>query len=195
MKTEFEARFINIDAGELREKLKSLGATLVYPERLQRRLNMDYPDQRLARTEHGWIRLRDEGVGKVTLTYKRRVSNSVEAAEETMVTVGSFEDAKAFLLAIGIDIKSEQESRRESWELNGVQIDIDTWPWLPVNVEVEGKDAQSVEETAKALGFDMKSALFGPINNYYQVVYDIPESETISHTKLSFDAPCPWQKR
>ena len=195
MKTEFEARFIDIDVGTLREKLKALNATLVYPERLQRRVNMDYPDKRLALTEGGWIRLRDEGQGEITLTYKRRLNDSVEAAEETSVSVASFDDGKAFLCAIGIAIKSEQESKRESWDLNGVQIDIDTWPWLPVSVEIEGKDAESVETAARDLGFDMKTALFGPINNYYQLVYEIPTNETVSHTPLFFNAACPWTRK
>lgn len=94
MKTEFEARFPHIDIEHIRSTLKSTGATLVYPERLQRRVNMDYPDQRLAREEHGWIRLRDEGGGDVTLTYKRRTNNAIEAATEISVGVTDYELTK-----------------------------------------------------------------------------------------------------
>ena len=81
MKTEFEARFTNIDLAKLRSKLAGKGAALVYPERLQRRVNFDYPDKRLAEREHGWIRLRDEGGGEIALTYKRRTNNSVDDVE------------------------------------------------------------------------------------------------------------------
>jgi len=195
MKPEFEARFLSIDTDALRTKLKDAGGALVYAERLQRRVNMDYPDKRLAIQEHGWIRLRDEGSGEITLTYKRRTNNAVEAALETSVVVANYDDAKNFLLSIGLVIKSEQESKRERWMLDGVEIDIDTWPWLPTCVEIEGKDAVAVENAAEKLGFDMKDATYGPINFIYQRFYEIEDQESVSHTPLFFAAKCPWEAK
>ena len=195
MTPEFEARFLDIDPDALRAKLNTVGAKLIYPERLQRRVNMDYPDKRLALKEHGWIRLRDEGEGDITLTYKRRTNNSIEAALETTVGVADFDSAKLFLLSIGLAIKSEQETRRERWMLDGVEIDIDTWPWLPRCVEIEGRSEADVEKAASLLGFDIKKALFGPVNNAYRLRYDIPESETISYTPIFFNTPCPWKAK
>ena len=79
--------------------------------------------------------------------------------------------------------------------LNGVEIDLDTWPWLSPYVEIEGNDAQSVENAAKELGFDMNNATYGPINFIYKREYDIAEQESVSHTPLFFDAPCPWKSK
>lgn len=79
--------------------------------------------------------------------------------------------------------------------LGDVEIDIDTWPWLPTCVEVEGSSVEAVESAAAKLGLDMQTALYGPVNNYYQAVYDIPENESISHTPLFFNATCPWRRK
>ena len=57
MDIEFEAKFLNINKDEIREKLKQVGAELVRPEFWQKRINFDLPEE----TPHTWIRVRDEG--------------------------------------------------------------------------------------------------------------------------------------
>lgn len=47
MKTEIEAKFLNINVEKLRTKLKEIGAVLKYKERLMKRKVFDYPDERL----------------------------------------------------------------------------------------------------------------------------------------------------
>ena len=65
MQTEIEAKFLDIDPEALREKLQSIGATLVHSERLMKRKVFDLPDQTFQQSG-AWVRVRDEG-DKITL--------------------------------------------------------------------------------------------------------------------------------
>jgi len=175
MKTEIEATFTNIDVPAMREKLREVGATLLQEERLMRRKNFDYPDERL-REVAGWVRLRDEG-DKVTLSYKQLNDRSLHGTKEVSIVVDNFEETEVFLISIGLVSNSYHETKRESWALAGVEIEIDTWPWIPTFLEIEGGDEDSVKETAKILGFDWNSAKHGSVENVYQEAYDVTEDE------------------
>ena len=58
MKNEIEAQFLDINKDELRAKLKEMGAKLVKPEVLMRRVVFDLGPNMFAR-------VRDEGGGKI----------------------------------------------------------------------------------------------------------------------------------
>ncbi len=188
METEIEAIFTNVDKGEVRTKLHELGAELVCPERLQKRKNYDPP------TDKGWIRVRDEG-NKVTLTYKRMENRSIDGMKEINIVVDDFDTTDSFLQTIGIPVKSYQETKRESWLLNGVEIEIDEWPWLPPFVEIEGDSIERVEKAAKKLDFDMKDATYGAVNNLYAEKYKLNKDNDVSFTNITFDKDCPWESR
>jgi len=136
MNIELEAKFLDIDTEKLRALLKEKGATLIHPERLMRRKNFDYPDKRLEAVG-GWIRVRDEG-DKVTLAYKQVAHRGIDGTKEISLTVEDFDTVSNLLLAIGLNNKSYQETKRERWDFEGVEVTIDTWPWIPTFVELEG---------------------------------------------------------
>ena len=100
MQAEIEAKFLNVDHNEFREKLRSLGATLEQPMRLMRRKNFDYPDGRL-REIGGWVRVRDEG-DKVTLAYKQLDHRGVDGTKEVSLEVADFDQACLFLERVGL---------------------------------------------------------------------------------------------
>ena len=154
MKTEIEVKFLDVDFDLLREKLKQLGATCEMPMRLMRRAIIQPPE---LHARHAFVRVRDEG-DKVTLTYKQVDEDSLTGAKEIEVTVGNFEDTVALLEEAGLKQKSFQESRRETWHLNGVEIVLDEWPWLKPYIEIEGPTEASVKELAAKLGFDWNDA-------------------------------------
>ena len=58
MKTEYEAKFVNISTSEIRQKLRSLGGSSEKPERLMRRVTIDSPEMK---QNKGYLRVRDEG--------------------------------------------------------------------------------------------------------------------------------------
>lgn len=190
MDTEIEATFTNIDSENIRIRLQNLNATCIHSQRLMRRKNFDYPDARLYAVK-GWVRLRDEG-DKVTLAYKQLMDRTIQGMKEVSVEVHSLEETEKFLKAIGLEEKSYQETKRESWELNGVQIEIDTWPWIPTFLEIEGATEELVKETSVKLGFSWDHALHGSVENVYQEVYDVTEEEIDDLTVITFNDVPQW---
>lgn len=175
MKTEIEGKWLNVNVESLRQKLREVGADLVQDERLMIRQLFDYPDRKLDKV-NAWVRVRDEG-NKITVSYKQLVDRSVNGTKEVNVTVDDFEGVAKFLEAIGLESKSFQESKRESWKLGKVEIEIDTWPWIPSFVEIEAESEEELKRTAVLLGFDYSDVLHGSYETAYQAVYEITDDE------------------
>lgn len=188
MSTEIEVKFVDVDLAAVRARLREIGATLVHPEILMRRQVFDYPDKRLYAVG-GWVRVRDEGE-YVTLSYKQVNDRTLHGTEEITLTVDTFESTGAFLQAIGMQMKSSQETKREKWMYGGVEITIDTWPWIPTFVEIEGASEEVVMQTAQDLGFDWSKALYGSVEPVYQMHYDVTEEE-INHWESITFVPTP----
>ncbi|MFA6354424.1 MAG: class IV adenylate cyclase [Candidatus Paceibacterota bacterium] len=190
METEIEAKFPDIDCDALRQKLKDIGATMVHPEILMRRKNFDYPDWRLEKIG-GWIRVRNEG-DKTTMSYKELSDRTLHGTKEISLIVEDFEKACEFLASIGLQIKSYQETKREKWIHDGVEITIDTWPWVPPFVELEGPTEENVKGAAKVLCLDWKNALYGSVEVIYQTHYDFTDSEIDHWESITFSSPPEW---
>ena len=184
MQTEIEAKFLDIDASQLRNKLKYLNAELIKPEREMKRKNFDHEDNSLNK-KNGWVRVRDEG-DKVTLSYKQLNDRSLHGTKEVNVVVSDFDDTCSFLENIGMVQKSYQVTKRESWKLNGVEIEIDTWPWIPQYVELEGKSEADVKNVAAKLGLDWAKALHGSVEIAYQSYFDVTEEEIDGWSEILF---------
>src|SRR3989344_6106729 len=193
MDTEIEAKFTNIALEQIRERLTDLGAKLRQPERLMRRKNYDYPDGRLEKIG-GWIRLRDE-VDRVTIAYKQLNDRTLYGTEEISVTATYFDKMASFLTTIGLEVKSYQETRRESWLLGEAEIEIDTWPWIPSFVEIEAKNEDTLKAVAKDLGFDWGKAKHGSVENIDQEVYDVSEREVDEWKEITFSSIPEWLEK
>jgi len=190
METEIEAKFIDIDKEKLCQKLIEKGAILEHPEILMRRKVYDYPDKRLNKIG-GWVRVRDEG-DKITLTYKQTNERTLQGTKEISIIVNDFEKTCEFLEAIGMVEKSYQETKRERWKYKGVEITIDTWPWIPTFVELEGSNEEIVKEVAKDLELDWEKAMYGSVEVIYQIYYDVSEEEINSYPIIKFTDPPDW---
>ncbi|MDN5275246.1 MAG: uncharacterized protein JWP06_1147 [Candidatus Saccharibacteria bacterium] len=188
MKTEIEVKFLDVDFNLLREKLKQLGATCEQPMRLMRRAIIETPE---LEAKDGFLRVRDEG-DKVTLTYKQFHEASLTGAREIEITVSNFEDTIALLDQAGLTHKSFQETKRETWRLDAVEVVLDEWPWLKPYIEIEGLSEQEVKAAAARLGFTWDDAVFGSATSAYQVQY--PEGDATQLVNIpivAFDQPVP----
>ena len=190
MQTEIEAKFLDIKIDDLRTILRRIGAALIHEERLMRRKVFDNFSGDL-RKIGGWIRVRDEG-NKVTLSYKQLNDRTLHGTKEISLDVPSFEVACDFLLATGFACKSYQETRRERWELCGVDVTIDTWPWIPSFVEIEGAREEDLKNVATKLEFDWNKALHGSVETAYQAVYKVTEDEIDSWESITFSPVPDW---
>ncbi|MFZ1735608.1 MAG: CYTH domain-containing protein [Candidatus Moraniibacteriota bacterium] len=189
MNIEYEATFTNIEKDDIRERLKTAGAVLVRPEYLQRRIPFFLPNKEDA--ENSWLRVRDEG-DKVTLSLKTIDGKNIENQKELCLEVNSFNDAVELLESIGCVRKSYQETKRELWTLDGVEITLDEWPFLEPFVEVEGRSEDSVRVVSEKLGFDYSKALFCAVGDLYVLKYGIHPDRINILDKLIFDMPSPF---
>lgn len=190
MKTEIEGKWLNVDTDDFRKKLASVGANLINSERLMVREVFDFPDGRLDKI-NGWVRLRDEG-DKITLCYKQLNDRSVNGTKEVNLVVDDYDETVSFLNSIGLESKSVQETKRESWRFGNVEIEIDTWPWIPSFVEIEAESEEDLKKTAELLGFDYSQVLHGSVETAYQAVYDVTEEEIDSWKEIRFIAVPDW---
>ena len=193
MQIEYEATFANIDKDEIRKRLKKAGAQLVKPEFMQKRRNFNMPKGN--EIEGGWMRVRDEG-DRVTMSLKVvNNNNCIEDQKEICIKVDNFSNAQDFLLAIGCTKKAYQESMREIWELDGVEVCIDEWPYLEPYVEIEGDSESAVKSVSKKLGFDYSQALFGAVDQQYEIKYGISK-KTVNNEipEITFAGESPFLK-
>lgn len=191
MKTEIEAKFLNIDQAKLRARLKEIGAVMKYPERLMKRKVYDYPDARLKKIG-AWIRVRDEGDGVITLSYKQLLDRSLHGTKEITLEVNDFETMCNFLQACGLDSKSYQETKREKWVLGESEITIDTWPWIPTFVEIESGTEEEIRKVCDLLSLDWTKALHGSVETAYQDLFDVTEEEIDGWEEITFIPVPDW---
>jgi adenylate cyclase class 2 len=171
MKAEIEVKFLDVDIEDVRRRLEKAGATLEQPMRLMRRVLIEEPHHA---KEDSFIRIRDEG-NRTTLTFKRRSSpdgkGSINDTEEIETTVGDFDTAVSIFSEAGWHYVSNQESKRETWRLDGAEVVIDQWPWINPYIEIEAETEEIVRRVADALGFDWKNAVFGSVNVIFKRDY------------------------
>ncbi len=170
MQTEIEAKFLDVSHDEIRKKLKELGAKCEQPMRLMRRVVIDFSDKRLQNGGNSWIRVRDEG-DKVTLTYKESLEKQFGGAKEIEVIVNSYVKTIEIFKAMGMVVHSEQETKRETWILDGAEIVLDEWPWLDPFIEIEASTEKKVKNVTQLLGFDWNDAVFGSVTPAYRTQY------------------------
>lgn len=190
MKNEIEAQFLDIDKDAIRDKLKEIGATLEKPEVLMKRVVFNTGP-------HSFARVRDEG-DKIVMTFKNvDDDNDILGTKEVNLTVNDYNDAVLFMRGCGLQPKAHQETLREIWTTGDIEICIDTWPWLPTFVEVEGPTETSVWDTAAKLGLDKSKAKFGSVDTTYQHYYGIDPDVINLHTpEITFEMDPPeWTKR
>lgn len=167
MHTEYEVKFLDVDIENVRHRLTKLGAKLEKPMRLMKRVTIDNLDMK---KKNAFVRIRDEG-DRVIVTYKQFDSLSVDGAKEYEIVVSDFEKAIKLFSAAGLPYGSFQESKRETWKFNDVEIVIDEWPWLNPYIEIESDSEVKVKNFAKKLGFDWKDAAFGDVMTAYRAQY------------------------
>lgn len=191
MNNEIEAQFLDIDKNEIRKKLEEIGAKCTKPEVLMKRMVFDTGI-------HSFARVRDEGGGRIVMTYKD-VSDekSILGTKEVNVVIDNYENGILFMKGCGLEPKAEQETLRETWEYGDVEICIDTWPWLPTFVEVEGPSEKAVWDTAEKLGLKREKAKFGSVDSTYQYYYGVEEDVVNLHTpKITFEMEPPeWARK
>lgn len=169
---EIEVRFLEIDKEKLVKQLRDFGAKDLGEDLLTEIIFYD-KDLRWRDKEHKHIRLRKRGE-VVTLTYKQWYEKKVDGVEEVEFDVSDIDQAHTLLEKLGLVAFRYQEKRRHTFILDGVTIDIDTWPKIPTYVEFEGESEADLKRVSKKLGFNWSDAVFDSPRRVIENVYKIP---------------------
>lgn len=176
---EYECTILNIDLDEFVSKLESLGAKKK-GEYHQRRLVYDFNPIDKTR----WIRLRTNGE-KTTLTIKEiKDKQAIGGTKELEMVVGNFDTCNEILNTLGYSARNYQENKRISYDLNGVSIEIDSWPLIKPYVEVEGTSESEVLNTLAILGIDSQEITTLDVESIYREIYGI---DLLRIKELKFD--------
>lgn len=167
MNIEFELRILDVVESKMIEKLESLGAEKV-GEFDQKRYVYDFNPKR----EKEWIRLRTNG-SKTTLCYKNVEKNTLDGTKELEIEVSSLEKTNEMLNILGYNAKAYQENRRVRYVLDGIEIDIDSWPLIPTYMEIEGKNEEEVLKMVEKLGISKEKICYLNCEDIYKEIYGI----------------------
>lgn len=148
MNKEIETRFLDINKEELVKKLKLFGATDKGEVKLDEIIFYDRELKWL--DEKKLIKIRKNG-DLIKLIFKNNKEKTIDGATEIEFIISSLKDAKAFLEGIGFVAYRIVEKYRHSFVLEGVTIDIDTWPKIPVYAEIEGDSVENIKYIVEKL--------------------------------------------
>ncbi len=171
MNIEYEVRVLEIDKDNLVKRLERLGAKKV-GEYFQKR----YVYDTVEKSDGKWLRLRTNGI-KSTLTYKSVEKDAIDGTKEVEIVVDDFERTNELLEKIGIYSRNYQENKRIQYFLDDVEIDIDTWPFIPTYVEIEGKNEESVYKILDKLELDKSKVTTLDVQSVYEKIYNIDIKE------------------
>jgi adenylate cyclase class 2 len=156
MAVEIEAKMKVADFSHIREKLKEQGAT--EKERvLETNTFFDTDDRSLLAADKG-LRLRQKknlatNAESFIVTYKGpRQRGEVKNREELELSVASGKDAFALLDKLGFHRILTFEKKRESFLLDGCEIELDEVPHLGTFVEIEGPREDQILKLREKLG-------------------------------------------
>ena len=117
-----------------------------------------------------WIRVRQTN-DMTTIAVKHILADNgtgLQQMLETEIDVPSIKEANNLLEALGYSYKSYQEKERITYILDGIELDIDTWPGIPSYVEVEGKDEKDLEKILNKLGYSMTDTVSCTADEIYE---------------------------
>lgn len=164
---EYEVRVLEINKDEIQKKLKKLNAILI-EDVLQKRYVYDFNPVNPSK----WIRLRTNGV-KSTLTIKNVESSKIDGTKEVEIEVSDFDTTNEILKELGYIPRGIQENKRIKYNLNGVEVDIDTWPMIPTYLEIEGTSEEEVYHTLQLLEIPKENATSLDVQSIYKEIYGI----------------------
>ena len=87
---------------------------------------------------------------------------------------------------LGYQSHTYQENNRIRYMLNGVELDIDSWPYIPTYLEIEGKSEKAVNEMLDLLEVDLSKVTTMDVQGVFKNFYHI---DIASVPVVRFDEP------
>jgi adenylate cyclase class 2 len=179
---EQEAKFYISRLAVLEQRLVQAGARLKNPRTFEANLRFDTPASDLSRGMRALRLRRDE---RVRLTYKgpNDPSQGISSREEIEFEVSSFDNALAFLEALGYQVMIRYEKYRTTYQLGNVEVTLDELPYGSF-AEIEGPGVQEIESAAAALGLTWEAR---STESYLSLFYGLVARQGLQARHLTFD--------
>lgn len=182
MGKEFEIKIVNPDVELFKTILKRNNGSIIHPKRKMYRHVFHHPDPSI----DGFIRLRNEGSNKITLTCK--IFNKSKYPQEFELSINeSYEKGLEFLEKAGLKLKSFQETEREKWEHPlAKEIVFDNWPGVPEFIEIDCESEDNLKTLIKKLNVKDNNIRYDGVDSLYREIYDIQKNEFNNMPNLTF---------
>ena len=171
--TEYEIQVLDINVKQMRDILENLKGKKVHKNIKLIRAAFDRCNPNI----RGFARVRYDGK-ETTMTVK--IYKNLKFPEETEITIKEdFETGKKFLHSLNLEMKAFQETYREKWSLpiKGVhEITFDTWPGLPVWMEIDCSNKKTLDKMIKLLKVDKNKISYGASAARYELYYGISQN-------------------
>ncbi|MGW4160046.1 adenylyl cyclase [Streptomyces sp. SS162] len=163
MKREYEVRFLDIDAAEIRTRLSRVEAVQRFPWALRTCWIFagEVLDPGLC------LRLCGQGTHVSLALGPSCTSSGLQGSAALETSVSDRVAAVEILRKLGLRETRYQEHFREEWQLGEAAFSIEAWPDLPVLVAVAGPDEASVRQASALIGFDFGDAQPESIEQIY----------------------------
>lgn len=146
---ELEVKLYIARLEDLEAQLRSLGAVLRHPRRLEVNLRFDTPEADLSRSQQV-LRLRRYEDVRVTYKGPSEYVGGVRSRREIEFTAGDFEAARHLLEALGYQVVFIYEKYRAAYQVDGLEVSVDELPYGNF-IEIEGSDAGTIHDLASRL--------------------------------------------
>jgi adenylate cyclase class 2 len=154
---ELEIKYHVSGLERIEARLQALGAHLVQPRTHEINLRFDTPDGDFGRSMRV-LRLRQDTEARLTYKGPSQMLEGARLRQEIEFTVGDFDAARAFIEALGYQVRMTYEKYRTTYELDGVLVELDELPY-GYFVELEGPDPSSIQKVNQRLGFQLDASI------------------------------------
>ncbi len=179
---EQEVKFYLANLPAFEKRLQQIGAQLVQPRTFEANLRFDTPDRSLTRARQV-LRLRQDESVRLTFKGPQQFGSDVSVREEIEFEVSSFENARAFLEALGYQVSIRYDKYRTTYRLGDVEVVLDELPYADF-AEIESPNTAGIQAAAAALGlkWDARS-----LDSYIGLFSSLRQGQALDAQNLTFE--------
>jgi len=179
---EIEVKFYLEHLDRLRAQLIEMGAELVQPRTHEINLRFDTPSEELSRS-YRVLRLRQDTDARMTYKGPGELIEGTRSRQEIEFVVSNFQAARAFLEALGFQVRMVYEKYRTVYDLDQVHVTLDEMPYGEF-CELEGETPQHIINLSHRLGLNWERRVL----DSYTVLFDrLKQSRGLTMRDLTFD--------
>ncbi len=179
---EQEVKFFLANLPALEQRLRGMGAELLHPRTLEINLRFDTPEGALTRARQV-LRLRQDEAVRLTFKGPMQAGQKVSVRQEIEFQASSFENAKAFLEALGYQVSIRYDKYRTTYRLGAVEVTLDELPYADF-AELEGADSETIQAAADALGLDWEAR---SLDSYLGLFSALRQNQGLPAQNLTFE--------